>query len=733
MGIPGFFGKYILKHVKHAIIQNIHNVSSLSIDLNSLFHAAFSKIYMISILENGEILVREGEKLLTTNKQEGEELIKQGQELIDRYNNGKNLVNKGNNHKNRYQGEQMVKEGQNIMNEKVYMKRVGKSDDLLDKLEDDYHHQVWILITNIVNKFTDLDTLILAVDGVAPGGKLKQQRQRRFKSALNNNASVNFDSNVITPGTEFMIRLSTFLTKKINTNRNSLPHTVIYSSHLVEGEGEHKIMEYYRLGQVKNLPGNHVLYGLDADLIMLSLLSPQDKIILYRESDISTDILSIDLFKQHIQTKTNVDDFVFMTFMLGNDFLPHHFALEELAETIELMLDIYKDNQFSFIKNNLIDYNQFHLFLVTLAQNEQYLLTQLSLREDYQSVALTMAKAGGQFDVALYRQSYYDKILLPKNNTIKKIVNDSDIKNMVTSYLRTMSWNYLYYTEGMSAVNQDWVYEYYYSPMLVDIAFYSQDVNIIGYKAWLGMVRFNPLHQLLSVIPKSSIDAVPNELKELYKITSPLYDLFPTTFINDKEGRIHKKPLGGKIIMDHGIAIIPIPDRRRIYHTLKLIDLSVDRSKLWLPDIPLISTVQKQQKPIYRKNYVNDLSRKMNTSPRPDLQQKQNIYYQPRLPSPQVGQNQPRYQQVKQTYQPVQQQPQYQQIKQTYQPVQQQPQYQRVKQTYQPIQQQPQYQPKQVITNEILPQMINLDVITKYIHDSKKKSVQDQLNEEEWY
>jgi 5'-3' exonuclease len=424
MGIPGFFGKYILKHVQHAIMQSINNVESLSIDLNSLFHAAFSKIYMISILEKGESLIKEGEKL--TNKEESEILIKEGNELIKRYKEGQDLIVKGQNNRNQRIGEQMIKEGQNIMNEKVYMKRVGKSADLLDKLEDDFQQQVWVLIMSIVNKFKDLKTLILAVDGVAPGGKLKQQRQRRFKSALHNNASVNFDSNVITPGTEFMIRLSTFLTKKITTHRSDLPETVIYSSHLVEGEGEHKIMGYYREGQVSSLSGNHVIYGLDADLIMLSLLSPQDKIILYRESTDSLDILNIDLFKQHIQnelkTKTSVQDFVIMSFLLGNDFLPRHFALEELAETIELLMTIYKEHQFTFINTNKnidnnndyninnINHQQWHLFLIELSQREQSLLTQLSLRDDYQSAALNAAKGGGQFDVDAYHQTYYDKI-----------------------------------------------------------------------------------------------------------------------------------------------------------------------------------------------------------------------------------------------------------------------------------------------------------------------------------
>lgn len=157
--------------------------------------------------------------------------------------------------------------------------------------------------------------LYLAVDGVAPRAKMNQQRSRRFRSAKEaevlaaeitqrenfsgresqeNKATV-FDSNCITPGTDFMLKLSLALNKWVEYKLKTDSFwqegaTVILSGPDVPGEGEHKVMEFVRESQLayeerrqnngqatttENVeeadlykPGaTHVLYGLDADLI----------------------------------------------------------------------------------------------------------------------------------------------------------------------------------------------------------------------------------------------------------------------------------------------------------------------------------------------------------------------------------------------------------------------------------------------------------------------------------
>lgn len=148
--------------------------------------------------------------------------------------------------------------------------------------------------------------LFMAIDGVAPRAKLNQQRARRFRAAKNLEIQQNlvkeqtgesvenaFDSNCITPGTEFMARISQGMQAFIQQKLQQAPAgsvwaglTVIFSGSEVPGEGEHKIMSYIRSEKAaQRMPPNtrHCIYGADADMLMLSLATHEPYVVIIRE------------------------------------------------------------------------------------------------------------------------------------------------------------------------------------------------------------------------------------------------------------------------------------------------------------------------------------------------------------------------------------------------------------------------------------------------------------------
>lgn len=518
------------------------------------------------------------------------------------------------------------------------------NDTPYDQLETEVFAVVTIIILEIINMIKPKHTLVIAIDGVAPMAKIMQQRSRRFKSALdmevstantlmvnsnlnrngngNGNGDENenrnetkpkegsneisllhkFDTCSITPGTEFMRKLDQYLQNWIKSEANKLPPKVIYSSHLVPGEGEHKIMDMIRNNEIMGSDA-HVLYGLDADLIMLALLAPINQMYLMREN--IRDIINVDYLRQELleemKLSTALDDFVIMIYLLGNDFLPHAPALEDFSKTIDLMIDRYKSLNISLTKitNNIkeIDFNNLQLFLTKLAEDEPNLMEQEAFRPNkipskMVNMATTTIQISGirfsgsmkelsvgqqqkLFNFDKFREAWYDnefelRYKIEDNDTFKSNVNK--VMEMIDEYLIGLAWVYMYYTSGLSYINMRWYYKYYHAPLIVDIKNIPKDLKMTKHLRIPDQPEFSSIHQLLSVLPISSKNLLPEEAQTLMEPLSIISDYYPVKFIVE---------LDGKEAEWQGIPILPFIDPDRIIEAVDSIDLSEDQLELY--------------------------------------------------------------------------------------------------------------------------------------------------------
>ncbi len=172
-------------------------------------------------------------------------------------------------------------------------------------------------------------------------------------------------------------QLKYFINKKVSEDRDWQQPEIVLSGHEVPGEGEHKIMEYIRNARAQpeyNPNVRHCLYGLDADLIMLGLLSHDPHFCLLREEVTfgrqakhkSKELEHQNFYLMHLcivreylelefqdlkragamsfpfDMEKVIDDFILMAFFVGNDFLPNlpHLHINEGA--LATMFRIYK-------------------------------------------------------------------------------------------------------------------------------------------------------------------------------------------------------------------------------------------------------------------------------------------------------------------------------------------------------------------------------------------------------
>ena len=235
------------------------------------------------------------------------------------------------------------------------------------------------------------------------------------------------------------IAIRNYIKIKINNDPLWKNLTVIFSDASVPGEGEHKILDFIRTQRTyENYDPNtfHCIYGADADLIMLSLIMHEPNFCVIRESlndnyflicekcgkhghresecndlsnkfdkknatekeianfnkekinEIEFSLLKIWVLREYLELEFNcllknnynferiIDDFVFLCFLVGNDFLPNMPSLKIREGAIDALIVLYKNilpKMNNYLTNGKGELNM---------KQCEYLFKKLSLIED---------------------------------------------------------------------------------------------------------------------------------------------------------------------------------------------------------------------------------------------------------------------------------------------------------------------------------------------------------------
>ena len=433
------------------------------------------------------------------------------------------------------------------------------------------------MIVSVINYIKTLESQVnpklvyIAVDGVAPMAKIIQQRARRFKNALDRNDE-SWDTNAISPGTEFMQKLNEALFKYTSRDQVNGEIKYVLNDSSVPGEGEHKIVNYIRENGAffkENSGCNIIVYGLDADLIMLSMSLRMNNIFLLREEveflgkkgsaivegsflylhidvlkkaiielltlkmiDIDSMFMSRDMNNitdESVKKGNFIDDYIVICFILGNDFIPHPVSLNLRGNGMKIILSaythvLYKINEHLLV-NNKINQPFLIYFLDKIAEGEDIELRKISKgRTRFNIKHMTFSteeeKTLGlknNLPMMEEQQGREKYINIGERgwrwrfyNRCLEIDEEEDVERLVLEYMTIFKWVTDYYFIG--GVSFYYSYNAGHAPAVYDMVRYlrkwDRDFNINTIKLKKKVV-YSSLVQLLCILPKKSWHLLP--------------------------------------------------------------------------------------------------------------------------------------------------------------------------------------------------------------------------------
>lgn len=416
-----------------------------------------------------------------------------------------------------------------------------------EELEDEIIRQVIIYLDYLIQNASPQKGIGIFVDGPVHLAKMKQQRDRRFKKDIEKNQisriyerhgksqkHIPFDTNAITPGTLFMKTLCNRVREHLYHKYKKL--SLAFSGDDVYGEGEHKCFAWIRSLSQEN---TFCIYGLDADLIMLSLLHCNSKstILLQREVvhfgkiiyDPDTNIekllyFHVSEFSKHLihEYRISIEEYIVLCFFMGNDFIPHHPGLEINKNGIEKIIEIYQYIGEKIVQNGKLQWGTICKIFAELSKDEYSLLLdkesfllrkkRLILTKKYETPFLKELEIQNMWPVIQtpkftvrnnggYRRDYCQYLL----------ENETDYEYLARMYFGAIQWTYDYYFHPDRIVSTEFHYPFDYAPLFFHMyqtlqGWITEKENIDEILSFTSIQTppISTLEQRLMVLPKQS-------------------------------------------------------------------------------------------------------------------------------------------------------------------------------------------------------------------------------------
>jgi len=438
----------------------------------------------------------------------------------------------------------------------------------------------------VIRQVAPKQGVFLAIDGVVPMAKMRQQRLRRFKSVWLHAREAGWDTNAITPGTAFMKRLHASLETMIREHGRGMWRL---STSDVPGEGEHKIMAEWRTGQYV---GNAAVYGLDADLIVLSLLGRRHlkgSAWLFRE-EVDKGAVQYDADGEELFEWFSIDtleawltrgaanpaaaeafllNYGCAMSILGNDFLPSSLGLKMRddghAELLRALQVLPHPLVYPSTKEISVEGLQalFRILATHEAQRTEKALEKklwfargasetglgennwpLSQREEF---VLWNTQRGG------LRADWTQQYAALQGEKKDKVVHE---------YLYGIQWIWSYYTGNMNDICFNWYYPFSLPPLWewVRDTLHNGTMPTFPGEVMVRAAEIRPTEQLVLVLPLESWSLIPSCKEKRFPYYAPHF--FPSTFSFESVG---------KRFFWECEARIPLPSVHELKETMKQI------------------------------------------------------------------------------------------------------------------------------------------------------------------